>query len=77
MTESEKINISIAEYFGFTSGYPIDGIPQWSYPDNWYMSQGGTPNFEIPDFLTILEDYMKLMKEHGGFGKREYFGRFD
>lgn len=79
MTESEKINISIAKYFGFKVSkgkqYLINGLPQWTYPDDWYMAQGGIPNTEIPDFLQILEDYMRLMKKHGAFGEREYFGR--
>ncbi len=72
MTKSQKINEEIAKYFGFEkwtknkmSPFIYEGkkMPQWTYPKNWYMAQGGVPNFSIPDFLTILEDYMKLIKK--------------
>lgn len=84
-TVKAEMNEEIAKYFGFEKsdkvwdapGYFEDGMPEWTYPENWYLSQGGTPNFSIPDFVTILEDYLKLMKEHGAFGKREYFEMFN
>lgn len=77
MTKSEELNVLIAKYFGFkvTEEYSVGGLPQWTYPDDWYMLQNGIPNTSIPDFLKILEDYMKLLEEHGGYGKRECFGK--
>jgi hypothetical protein len=86
MTKKEKLNSEIAKYYGFKKdkkkwkapSYIYEsGEYQWSYPDDFYMAQGGVPNFAIPDFLTILEDYMELLKKHGGFGEREYFGIYD
>lgn len=82
-TEAQDINARIAKYFGFeeckkykVSHFVYGGkkLSQWAYPNDWYMAQGEIPNMAIPDFLTILEDYMKLMKKHGGRGETEYFG---
>ncbi len=86
MSKHSDLNEKIAKYFGFTkykdsaikpTPYSRKKYSQWRYPDDWYMSQGSETNFDIPDFLTMLEDYMKLMKSHGGSGKIEYFGRLD
>lgn len=72
-----ELNAEIALYFGFERSdgkrFLIDGLPQWKYPDEWYLSQGGLPNTAVPDFLQILEDYLKLMKQHD-YWPRERFG---
>lgn len=77
MTKAE-INIEIAKYYGFTSGHPITKYMfndakflQWSYPKDFYMAQGCIPNFDIPDFLTMLDDYMALWKKHAYGGLRD------
>jgi len=74
-----ELNAAIAKHFGFECSegdkYLICGFPQWTYPRDWYLGQGSTPNTDVPDFLTILEDYLFLMKKHEYDGPREYFGR--
>lgn len=80
MTKRE-LNAEIALYFGFRRSegdkFLVNELPQWTYPDNWYLSQGEVPNIKVPDFLKILEDYLKLMKKHEYGGPREYFSLFD
>ncbi len=81
---SEELNIEIAKHYGFEKGCKLYvdvmhrvKMPQWTYPRDWYFPQGGVPNFHIPDFMTMLEDYMKLLKENSAFGKVEYFSIFE
>ena len=77
--DKTELNEQIALFFGFKKSdekpYLINGHAQWSYPHEWYLSQGGIPNLDIPDFIEILEDYLKLLKKHKYGGPREYFGR--
>lgn len=81
MTNKQKLNAEIARYFGFTesdeAGFKINGLSQWSYPGNWYLSQGSIPNTCVPDFVEMLEDYLKLVKKNELGGPREWFGAFD
>ena len=85
MTKNQKINEKIAKHFGFekskegweVKGYRETGMHQWTFPDGFYLPQGGVPNFNVPDFITLLEDYLKQLKANSAFGKREYFGLFD
>ncbi len=75
----EELNAAIATHFGFQQSnedkYLINGRPQWRYPNDWYLSQGGTPNIDVPDFLRLMEDYLELLKKHEFGGPMEYFGR--
>ena len=79
MTKRQELNALIAKHFGFKESegreYLCDGMPQWTYPRDWYLAQCSIPNVDIPDFLRILEDYLKLMKKHDLGGPREYFGK--
>ncbi len=86
MKNKAKINKEIAKYFGFKECteskmspflYGQKKMPQWIYPNGFYMSQCEVPNFTIPDFITILEDYLKLMKKHGGTGEHEFFDMYE
>ena len=68
MYEQEKrtaMNEQIALFFGFRkcTEHPVDGKPQWSYPHNWYLPQGGIPNTGIPDFVALLENQLQQLKK--------------
>lgn len=77
MTKS-KLNEQIALYFGFKKSkgerFLIHGHSQWTYPEDWYLAQGGIPNIDIPDFVQFLEDYLRLLHKHQHGGPREHFG---
>ena len=78
--ERADLNAAIALHFGFRRGEEenaFDGFVQWTYPQDWYLAQGGVPNFHVPDFLQMLEDYLVLIEKHTCGGPREYFGRLD
>lgn len=86
LNKKEKMNEQIAKYFGFkkdtkvwgVKGYRETNMYQWTFPDDdWYLGQGGVPNFSIPDFITLLEDYLKMLKDNSAFGKRERFRVFE
>ena len=83
--KKSELNKKIALYFGFkkvrkkfcnvNQGITTVVNPKiWEYPDkdDWCLPQGGANNYDLPDFITILEDYLKLMKKHGAFGPRDY-----
>ena len=78
MTRAE-INSEIALHFGFKrsdgSQYLVNGMPQWTFPNNWYLRSGGHPNLDVPDFIQIIEDYLALHKKHEFGPPMEYFGR--
>ena len=70
-----EINEQIALHFGFKKSdgreYLVNGVhPQWTYPRDFYLSQGGDPNIDLPDFLKILDEYLKLVKKHENGGPR-------
>lgn len=72
--QKTAVNEQIALLFGFKkcTEYPVDGRPQWTYPLNWYLAQGGVPNTAIPDFVAILEHQLQSMKVLQYGGPRDY-----
>ena len=77
--DKEKVNEIMALYFGFKKSegkeYLVNGLPQWTFPRNFPLRQCVNPNTSIPDFVGILEDYIRLMEKHGATSgyPREYF----
>ena len=84
MSEKARLNKVIADYYGFKRGKAINtsctNIPnmkeQWTYPEDFYLHQCGIPNFEIPDFIQMLETHMKLIAKYTQSGfPREWFDK--
>ncbi len=74
--KKSKVNARIAKYFGFKESkkaHSIENKRQWTYPTDFPLHQGGVPNFSVPDFVQIIEDYLKLVQKHEYGCPRERF----
>ena len=71
--DRHEINVKIAEILGFKK-YPIkvNGVEKadfaWSYPTKFASQQCGTPEYELPDFVTVIENAIKANLLLGGSG---------
>lgn len=66
--KKNKLNIKIAKALGFEK-HPYcvnDEVVghQWCYPKDWAFAQYQSPVFNVPDFVSLMQERAEQIKQH-------------